>query len=73
MQNPESLFENETHKRFQDFDKKMDYLIPAIQTEPVIVNQKKKVNLRNSELCSPHRRLSEKRVKYIDLTRVLRN
>ena len=42
MHNPESVLENETHKRRWDFEIQIDHLISARRPDQLTVNKKKK-------------------------------
>ena len=73
MPNSESVLENEKHKILWNFKKQKDHLISARRPDLVIDN-KKKQNCRVSGFAVPvdHRvklKVSEKRDKYLDLTR----
>ena len=78
MHKPEFSLENETHKHPCDFEIHTDHLISARQPELVIVNQKKKKRtcqivqfavLANYGVKSKE---SEKKDKYLDLTREMK-
>ena len=76
MHNTESVQENETQKYIWDFDQQTDHLISARQPDLEIVNKKKKENLLNSAIPVDHRvklKEDEKRDKYLDLARKLKN
>ena len=52
MHNPAPVLENDTYTLLWDFNIQTDHLIPARRTD-LIINKKKKENLRNSRLCCP--------------------
>ena len=54
MHNPAPVLENTTHKLRWDFNIQTDHLIPARRPDIIIINNdKKKENLKNSQLCCP--------------------
>ena len=77
MYNPESVLENEMYKILSDFEIQMDHLILARRPELVIVNKKKKTcKIVVFAIPADHRvklKESEKRDKYLDLARELKN
>ena len=80
MHNPAPVLENDTHKLLWDFDIQTDYLISARRPDLIIINKKKK----KKKICkvvdfavpADHRiklKEWEKRDKYLDLARGLKN
>ena len=63
IHNLESVVETETDKIFWDFEIQTDHLISARRPDLVIVNNKKKENLPNSENCFLVRAQSENKRK----------
>ena len=74
IHNLASFKENNTHKLLLDFDMQTDHLISARRPDLIIIH-KKKENLQNCRLCCSVIKLKEceKRVKYLDLVRELKN
>ena len=84
MQNPAPVLENDTHKLLWDFDIQTDHLIPARRPDLIIINKKKKKKKKKKKICkivdfavlADHRiklKECEKRDKYLDLARELKN
>ena len=78
MHNPASVLENDTHKILWDFDIQTDYLISARRPNIIIINNKKKRiwKIVNFAVPADHRiklKECEKRDKYLDLARELKN
>ena len=53
MHNPAPVLENNTHKLLWEFDIHTDHLISVRRPDLIIINKKKKENLRNCRLCFP--------------------
>ena len=53
MHNPAPVIENDTHKLLWDFNIQTDHLIPARRPDLMIINKKKRENLKNCRLCCP--------------------
>ena len=80
MPNPESVLENERHKLLWDFEKQTDYLILTRRPDLIIVNKKRKekktCRIVGFVFPANHRvksKESEKKDKYLDLARELKN
>ena len=78
MHNPTSVLQNETHKLLWDFDIQTDHLILTRQPDLIIIKKKKKRNFKIVDFAVPinHRvklKENEKKDKYLDLARELKN
>ena len=79
MHNSASVLENETHELLWDFDIKMYHLISARRPDLIIINKKKKKRICKSvDFTVPvdHKiklKENEKKDKYLDLVRELKN
>ena len=82
MHNPAPVLENDTHKLLWNFDVQTDHLISAGRPDLIIINKKKKK--KKKQICkivdfavpADHRiklKECEKRGKYLDLARELKN
>ena len=82
MHNPAPVLENDTHKLLWDFDIQTDHLVSARKPDLIIINKKKKK--KKKKICkivdfavlADHRiklKEWEKRDKYLDLARELKN
>ena len=74
---PESVLENETHKILWDFEIQTDHLITARRPDLVLINKKERT-CHSVDFAVPadHRvklKEIEKKDKYLDLTRELKN
>ena len=77
MHNPESVWENETHKLLWDFEIQIDHLILARQPELIIIIKKKKRTCQIVDFAVPadnrvKLKESKKSDKYLDLARELK-
>ena len=74
MHNPASVLENDTHKLLWDFNIQTDHLIPARRPDLIIINRKRAFE-KLSTLLSRRINLKEceKKNKYLDLVRELKN
>ena len=77
MHNPAPVLENYSHKLLWDFNIKTDHLIPARRPDLIIINKKKKriCKIVDFAVSVDHRinlKESEKKDKYLDLTRELK-
>ena len=77
MHNPEPVQENETQKIIRVFEIQTDHLISARRQDLVIVNKKRRTcRIANFAVPADHRvklKESEKRDKYLDFTREMKN
>ena len=79
MHNPVPVLENDTHKLLWDFNMQMDHLIPARRPDLIIINKKKKKRISkivDFAVPADHRinlKECEKKDKYLDLARELKN
>ena len=79
MHNPESVLENETRRLLWDFEIQMDHLISARRPNRVIIIKKRKkrtCRIVGFAVPADHTiklKESEKRDKYLDLARELKN
>ena len=80
MNNPAPVLENDTHKLQWDFDVQTDHLISARRPDLIIINKKKKkkkiCKIVDFAVPADHRiklKECEKRDKYLDLARELKN
>ena len=75
MYNPAPVLENDSHKLLWDFNIQTDHLIPARRQD--IINKKKKIcKIVDFAVPADHRinlKESEKKDKYLDLARELKN
>ena len=76
MHNSEYILENETHQLHGDFEKQTDYLISVRPLDQVIINKRKRIcHIVDFAVLADHRvklKESEKKDKYLDLTRKLK-
>ena len=76
MHNPASVLENDTHKLLWDFDIQTDHLILAGRSGLIMINKKKRTcKIVDFALLIDHGiklKESEKKDKYLDLTRELK-
>ena len=76
MHNPTHVLENDSHKLLWDFDIQTDHLISA-RIPDLIIKKKEKKSTKLSTLLSRLNTIKlkecEKRVKYLDLARELKN
>ena len=76
MHNPESVLENKTHKVHLDFVIQTDHLISTRRPDLIIINKNENNRIVNFAV-PPHHRVKlkeyEKRDKYLDLARELKN
>ena len=79
MHNRTSVLENDTHKLFRDFDIQTDHLISARRPDLTIIKKKRKkqrtCKIVDFTVPADHRvklKESEKKDKYLDLTRELK-
>ena len=76
MHNPAPALGNDTHKLLWDFDMHTVHLISASRPHLIIINKKKRENLKNCRLCCPgwqqNKTEYEKKDEYLDLTRELK-
>ena len=61
MHNPESFFENVTHKRLWDFDNQTDHLISARRPDLVVIKKKKKKWKKKKKKKKENERKKKKR------------
>ena len=80
MHNPAPVLENDSHKLRWDFSIQTDHLIAARRPDFIIINNKKKkmriCNIVDFAVPADHRinlKESEKKDKYLDLARELKN
>ena len=77
MHNPAPVLENNTHKLLWDFDIHTDYLISARRPDLIIINKKKRTcKIVDFAVSADHKiklKKCEKKDKYLDLTRDLKN
>ena len=80
MHNPAPVLENATHKLQWDFNIQTDHLIPARRLDLIIINKKKKkkrtCKIDDFAVPADHRiklKECEKKDKYLDLARELKN
>ena len=76
MHNPAPVLENDTHKLLWDFDIKTDHLISARRPDLIIINKKKNCKIADFAVPADHKiklKECEKKDKYFDLTRELKN
>ena len=78
MHNLASVQENDTHKFLWNFDIRTDHLISARRPDLIIINNKKKRICKIVDFASPadhciKLKECEKRNKYLDLARELKN
>ena len=77
MHNPTPVLENDTHKLLLDFDVQTDHLISARRADLIIINKKKRIcKIVNFAVPADHRiklKECEKKDKYLDLARELKN
>ena len=77
MHNPESFLENETHKLLKDFEIQTNRLILARRPELIIINKKERTcRIVDFAVQADHGvkfKESEKKDKYLDLARELKN
>ena len=75
MHNPAPVLENDSHK--WDFNIQTDHLIPARRPDPIIINRRKRIcKIVDFAILADHRinlKESEKKDKYLDLARKLKN
>ena len=77
MHNPALVLENDTHKLLRDFDIHTNPLISARRPDLIIINKKKRIcKIVNVVVPADHRiklKECEKKDKYLDLARELKN
>ena len=77
MHNPPPVLENDTHKLLWDFDIQTDHLISARRPDLIIINKNKKIcKIFDFAVPADHKIIlkeCEKRDKYLDLARELKN
>ena len=77
MHNPAPVLENDTHKLLWDFNIQTDHLIPARRPDLIIINKKMRIcKIVDFAVLADHRIImkeSEKKDKYLDLARELKN
>ena len=74
MDNPTSVLENDTHKLLWEFDIQTDHLISARRPDLIIINKiKENMKIVDFAVSADHSKIkSEKKNKYVDLTRELK-
>ena len=76
MHNPAPVLENDSHKLLWDFNIQRDHLIPARRPNLIIINQKMRIcKIVDLAVPADHRinlKESEKKDKYLDLTRAIK-
>ena len=77
MHNPAPVLENDSHKLLWDFNIQTDHLIPARRLDLIIINKKKRTcKIVDFAVPAEHRikqKECEKKDKYLDLSRELKN
>ena len=77
MHGPAPVLENDSHKLLWDFNIQTDQLIPARRPDLIIINKRKRIcNIVDFAVPADHRinlKESEKKDKYLDLARELKN
>ena len=73
---PASVPKNDTHKFQEDFDKETDHLILARRPDLIVINKKKRTwKIIDFAVLADHRiklKESEKKLKYLNLARLLK-
>ena len=77
MQSPAPVLENDSHKLLWDFNIQTDHLIPARRPDHIIINKKTKIcKIVDIAVSADHKinlKESEKKDKYLDLARLIKN